>query len=83
MKKFLISWSVFYKKCGADYVKVQQKPAQNLPSDEEGKIRKYCSLDGDADRVVYYYLKPEENEKKFVLLDGDKISTLVKAQISH
>jgi phosphoacetylglucosamine mutase len=59
--------------CGADFVKVQQKPAQNLPENLSGEIRKYCSLDGDADRIVYYYL----DGGKFFLLDGDKISTLV------
>lgn len=68
----------FFLKCGADHVKVHQKPPLNLPeSDQDTKIRKYCSLDGDADRIVYYYL--EKNEcKKFYLLDGDKISTLVR-----
>lgn len=42
--------------CGADYVKVQQKCASNLPLESVAKCSKYCSVDGDADRVVYYYL---------------------------
>jgi phosphoacetylglucosamine mutase len=33
-----------------------------------------CSFDGDADRIVYYYLA--EN-KGFRLLDGDKIAVMV------
>lgn len=32
------------------------------------------SVDGDADRVVYYYM--DENNK-FHLLDGDRIATLI------
>jgi phosphoacetylglucosamine mutase len=33
-----------------------------------------CSYDGDADRIVYYYLK---DGRTFRLLDGDKIAVLV------
>lgn len=33
-----------------------------------------CSFDGDADRVVYYFL---EDGKNFRLLDGDKIAVMV------
>lgn len=32
-----------------------------------------ASLDGDADRLVYFYL---DTQGKFKLLDGDKIATL-------
>ena len=35
---------------------------------------KGCSLDGDADRIVYYYLL---DGKTFRLLDGDKIAVMV------
>lgn len=59
--------------CGADYVKTNQKPP---PAALEilKKGQRACSLDGDADRVVYYYLNAEDG--KFRLLDGDKIATL-------
>lgn len=33
-----------------------------------------CSLDGDADRLIYYYL---QDGKTFRLLDGDKIAVMV------
>lgn len=33
-----------------------------------------CSFDGDADRVIYYFL---EGGKTFRLLDGDKIAVMV------
>lgn len=32
------------------------------------------SIDGDADRIVYYYVDAND---KFHLLDGDRIATLV------
>ena len=71
----------FVLKCGADHVKVQQKPPLNLPI--EGKSsspRKYCSLDGDADRIVYYYL---DNDQKFRLLDGDKIASIAATHLKE
>lgn len=60
-------------KCGADYVKVQQTVPLNIPSETNVRC---VSIDGDADRVVYFYVN--ENNK-FHLLDGDRIATLVAA----
>jgi len=61
--------------CGADYVKTTQKLppslANRLHPGERG-----CSLDGDADRLMYYYL---DERGKFHMLDGDKIAALVAA----
>lgn len=57
--------------CGADYVKTNQRAP---PSSKTGPGDRCCSLDGDADRVVYYF-KDEKNV--FRLLDGDRIATLV------
>lgn len=58
--------------CGADFVKTNQRLPDGI-KETEGDSRLYCSFDGDADRVVFYYLN-EHN--KFQLLDGDRISTL-------
>ena len=69
---------MFVDKCGADFVKVQQKPPCKRPVSENG-LGKYCSFDGDADRIVYYYLT--DNGNVFHLLDGDKISTLAAIQL--
>ncbi|KAJ3212278.1 Phosphoacetylglucosamine Mutase [Clydaea vesicula] len=56
--------------CGADFVKLKQK----APTGLELKSGMRCaSLDGDADRIVYYYA---DHDGKFKLLDGDKIATL-------
>lgn len=39
-----------------------------------------ASIDGDADRIVYYY---KDDNEKFHLLDGDKIATLVASYIKE
>ncbi|XP_078736428.1 phosphoacetylglucosamine mutase [Lampetra fluviatilis] len=57
--------------CGADYVKVQQKPPQGV---ELAPNAHCCSFDGDGDRVVFFYA---DDAGRFHLLDGDKIATLV------
>ncbi|MBN3305709.1 AGM1 mutase, partial [Amia calva] len=57
--------------CGADYVKVQQKPPHGL---QLTVGERSCSFDGDADRIIYYYV---DAAKCFHLLDGDKIAMLI------
>lgn len=51
------------------------KTHQNFPTGVPVETNVRCvSVDGDADRVVYYYM--DENNK-FHLLDGDRIATLI------
>ncbi|KAJ1893819.1 hypothetical protein LPJ66_005539 [Kickxella alabastrina] len=57
--------------CGADYVKSNQHQPRGIMLTPSGR---YCSFDGDADRILYYY---SDECGTFHLLDGDKISTLV------
>lgn len=58
---------------GAEHVqKTRCLPQGVSPSSD--KLKRFASIDGDADRVVYFYV--DENEK-FCLLDGDKIIALV------
>jgi phosphoacetylglucosamine mutase len=59
--------------CGADYVKTNQKLPAGIDA-VAGKL--YASFDGDADRVVFFYV---DERNQFVLLDGDKIATLAAA----
>ncbi|KAI0068244.1 phosphoacetylglucosamine mutase [Artomyces pyxidatus] len=59
--------------CGADFVKTTQKLPPSLAGDIKPGQRA-CSLDGDADRLMYYYL---DDQNQFHMLDGDKISSLV------
>ena len=62
---------VLNKDCGADFVKTRQ----TVPRGFNGKtFDRWASFDGDADRLVYYYLK---EGPQFCLLDGDRIATLV------
>lgn len=58
--------------CGADYVKTNQRFPKGVSGNSENECI-YCSFDGDADRIVFYY---HDEKSKFNLLDGDKISTL-------
>ncbi|KAJ3276870.1 Phosphoacetylglucosamine Mutase [Terramyces sp. JEL0728] len=55
--------------CGADYVKVGQKAPRGTTLTPNQRA---CSLDGDADRIVFYFV----DAGVFRLLDGDKIATL-------
>ena len=61
--------------CGADFVKTQQRPP---PSSSAEPSALCASLDGDADRIVFYYL---DKDRVFHLLDGDKIATLVASYL--
>ncbi|CDO71629.1 hypothetical protein BN946_scf184911.g99 [Trametes cinnabarina] len=63
--------------CGADFVKTSQRLPPSLASVLKPGQRA-CSLDGDADRLIYYYL---DDRGQFHMLDGDKIATLVSTFI--
>lgn len=56
--------------CGADFVKTGQRAP---PSSQAAPLARCASLDGDADRIVYYFL---DSDSTFRLLDGDRIATL-------
>ncbi|XP_055609008.1 phosphoacetylglucosamine mutase [Uranotaenia lowii] len=58
--------------CGADYVKTNQRAPEGLPELEPNA--RCVSVDGDADRVLYYFT---DAEGAFHLLDGDRIATLI------
>ncbi|KAH3661172.1 hypothetical protein OGAPHI_006579 [Ogataea philodendri] len=61
--------------CGADFVKTNQKlPANVQPTPDT----LYSSFDGDADRVVFYYMEGQQ----FRLLDGDRIATLLASLLN-
>ncbi|KAI6354460.1 hypothetical protein MCOR25_008603 [Pyricularia grisea] len=55
---------------GADFVKTKQRAP---PSPPPVPGLRCCSLDGDADRVIYYWEDPDTG---FAMLDGDRISSL-------
>lgn len=68
---------------GADYVQKERVVPQGFGSKDVG-IR-CASLDGDADRLVYFSV-PSSNSSKIDLVDGDKILSLfavfIKEQLS-
>ena len=59
--------------CGADFVKTQQRAP---PSSKAGVNDRCASLDGDADRLMYYFV---DEDRVFHMLDGDRIATLAAA----
>ena len=63
--------------CGADYVKTKQSAPLGM---SPGPGVRHVSVDGDADRVVYYFVSADG---KFRLLDGDRIATLVAGHVKH
>lgn len=64
---------VLNENCGADAVKTAQAAPLALRGALEHGTR-YASLDGDADRLVYFF--GAGPERPFVLLDGDRIAAL-------
>lgn len=70
--------------CGADYVKTNQRLPLNMEKDGIKSGDRLCSFDGDADRIIFYYLRGNPNHKEsFRLLDGDKIASLATDFISE
>jgi phosphoacetylglucosamine mutase len=43
------------------------------------KFTKYCSIDGDADRLIYFF---HDQNERFRLLDGDRFSVLYASFLS-
>ncbi|KAL6178519.1 hypothetical protein ACLB2K_050037 [Fragaria x ananassa] len=68
---------------GADYVQKEKVAPSGFGSQDVG-IR-CCSLDGDADRLVYFIV-PSTSSSRIELVDGDKILSLfavfIKEQLS-
>ncbi|KAI1844358.1 hypothetical protein JX265_010212 [Neoarthrinium moseri] len=63
--------------CGADFVKTRQRAPPN-PKPQPGD--RWCSLDGDADRLIYYWVDPDTSS--FFMFDGDRIATLAASFIA-
>ncbi|CAM8992367.1 unnamed protein product [Rhodiola kirilowii] len=58
---------------GADYVQKEKVVPSGFSGEDVGK--RCASVDGDADRLVYFFL-PSKSSKKITLVDGDKILSL-------
>ena len=68
------NYPLLNESCGSDFVVNTKK----IPCQEKVSHSLYASLDGDADRVVFYY----QDHVNFHLLNGDKISALIAYYIS-
>eukprot|EP01116_Phalansterium_solitarium_P023957 TRINITY_DN8636_c0_g1_i2.p1 TRINITY_DN8636_c0_g1~~TRINITY_DN8636_c0_g1_i2.p1 ORF type:complete len:537 (+),score=191.36 TRINITY_DN8636_c0_g1_i2:126-1736(+) len=62
---------------GADHVKTKQTFPDNVDTVAD-RTQRFASVDGDADRVVYFYVNENGG---FHLVDGDKISALIALYI--
>ncbi|KAG2228783.1 hypothetical protein INT48_000917 [Thamnidium elegans] len=65
------------KNCGADFVKTNQRAPPSITITAGDRC---CSFDGDADRIVFYYVTEDGT---FRLLDGDKIAGLAAIFITE
>lgn len=69
-------------KCGADFVKTNQKLPNGIDINMASNSNNLCaSFDGDADRLICYFVNNINN--KFILLDGDKIAILLSRLLSY
>lgn len=59
--------------CGAEFVEKSRAAPSGVNADAD-RGKRFCSLDGDADRFVFHYI--DEASGKFHLLDGNKIACL-------
>lgn len=59
--------------CGSEFTQKQQQFPDNFDAHKD-KLERCCCMDGDADRLVYFYSNDNE---KFCLLDGDKVAALI------
>lgn len=58
-------------------MKLYQKAPEGLPLTA---FPKYCSIDGDADRLVYFFI---DSNQQFRMLDGDRFSVLFVSFLAH
>ncbi|UKZ73293.1 hypothetical protein TrVFT333_000936 [Trichoderma virens FT-333] len=60
-------------------VPTSSRPSSEPPNFKPTPEARCCSLDGDADRLIYYWADPDSG---FFMLDGDRISSLNASFIS-
>lgn len=65
---------------GAEHVQKKRELPKNTYKGSTEAYQKFCSFDGDADRIVYFFVT--ENDK-MMLLDGDKIASLLAAFVKR
>lgn len=65
-------------RCGAEWVQKGQVPPRGVDINDEKLVGELlCSLDGDADRIVFHTIvKDNSGVNHWLLLDGDRILAL-------
>ena len=66
---------------GADFVQKEKRAPAHGGFDTLGPSRRCVSVDGDADRLVYFRAKNDDNDGSAELFDGDKIAALVATRV--
>ena len=74
------SLNTLNKDVGADYVQKERRFPKHGGFDELPVGAKCVSVDGDADRLVYFY-RDASSDESVRLLDGDKIAALVATRV--
>ena len=68
---------------GADYVQKEKRAPAHGSFETLGPSQRCVSVDGDADRLVYFRKKMDgSNENSVELFDGDKIAALVATRVA-
>jgi len=68
------------KGCGAEFVQKGRLPPRGLEAPLPA-VERACSVDGDADRIVFHFWRSINGTPTWRLLDGDKIAALFSAFI--
>ena len=76
-----VSPGALNKDVGADFVQKERSVPKNGGFDSLPPTSKCVSVDGDADRLVYFYRDSTNPERGVRLLDGDKIAVLVATRV--
>lgn len=64
--------SILNYECGAEYVYRKQQPPKNVPPIIKHNT-KFCTFDGDADRILYFFFPQKGEEiKKKIFNDGNE-----------
>jgi len=68
------------KQCGAEFVQKTKQEPMNFEKAwkdvfQATQIKAWGTcFDGDADRIVFFTYDSDQNNKKFSLIDGDRLS---------
>lgn len=75
---------ILNEKCGAEFVQKERNCPENFDSLKTERLPRCCSVDGDADRIVYFTWSNLGDEySPMRLIDGDRIAVLLTEALLH